>query len=44
MSNQGLTGIGSIIFRDEESLLSAIKDEDPHVYYQESYSPLQRRY
>ena len=30
----GLTGIGSIIFRDEESLLSAIEDENPHVYYQ----------
>ena len=35
----GLTGIGSIIFRDEESLLSAIKDEDPHVYYQNVIAP-----
>jgi len=35
----GLTGIGSIIFRDEESLLSAIKDEDPHVYYQKVIAP-----
>ena len=25
----GLTGIGSIIFRDEESIISAVKDEDP---------------
>ena len=35
----GLTGIGSIIFRDEESLLSATKDEDPHVYYQKVIAP-----
>ena len=35
----GLTGIGSIIFRDEESLLSAIKDEDPHTYYQKVIAP-----
>ena len=35
----GLTGIGSIIFRDEESLLSAIKDEDPHVYYKRVIAP-----
>ena len=35
----GLTGIGSIIFRDEESLLSAIKDEDPTCYYQKVIAP-----
>ena len=35
----GLTGIGSIIFRDEESLLSAIEDENPHVYYQKVIAP-----
>lgn len=35
----GLTGIGSIIFRDEESLLSATKDEDPHLYYQKVIAP-----
>ena len=29
----GLTGIGSIVFRDEESLISAVKDEDPHQFY-----------
>ena len=29
----GLTGIGSIIFRDEETLISAIKNENPHAYY-----------
>jgi lipopolysaccharide/colanic/teichoic acid biosynthesis glycosyltransferase len=35
----GLTGIGSIIFRDEESLISAIKDEDPHTYYKRIIAP-----
>jgi len=35
----GLTGVGSIIFRDEESLLSSIKDEDPHTYYQKVIAP-----
>ena len=29
----GLTGIGSIIFRDEESIVSNINDEDPHIFY-----------
>ena len=29
----GLTSIGSIVFRDEETLISAIKDENPHAYY-----------
>ena len=29
----GLTGIGSIIFRDEESIISAVTDEDPHDFY-----------
>lgn len=29
----GLTGIGSIIFRDEESIISAVKGEDPHEFY-----------
>ena len=29
----GLTGIGSIIFRDEESIISSVKDEDPHDFY-----------
>ena len=29
----GLTGIGSIIFRDEESIISAVTDEDPHEFY-----------
>ena len=29
----GLTGIGSIVFRDEESLISGVNDEDPHDFY-----------
>ena len=35
----GLTGIGSIIFRDEESLISAIKNEDPHDFYKRIIAP-----
>ena len=35
----GLTGIGSIIFRDEETLISAIKNENPHAYYQKVIAP-----
>ena len=35
----GLTGIGSIIFRDEESIISSIKDEDPHAYYERIIAP-----
>ena len=35
----GLTGIGSIIFRDEESLISSIKDEDPHEFYKRVIAP-----
>ena len=35
----GLTGIGSIIFRDEESIISAVKDEDPHEYYKRVIAP-----
>lgn len=35
----GLTGIGSIVFRDEESLISAIKDEDHHKFYKRVISP-----
>ena len=35
----GLTGIGSIIFRDEESIISAIKDEDPHKFYKRVIAP-----
>ena len=35
----GLTGIGSIIFRDEESLISSVKDEDYHEFYKKFIAP-----
>ena len=36
----GLTGIGSIVFRDEESLISlAAIDEDPHDFYKRVIAP-----
>jgi lipopolysaccharide/colanic/teichoic acid biosynthesis glycosyltransferase len=35
----GLTGIGSIIFRDEESIISSITDEDPHEFYKRVIAP-----
>ncbi len=35
----GLTGIGSIIFRDEESIISSIEDEDPHEFYKRVIAP-----
>ena len=35
----GLTGIGSIVFRDEESLISSAKDEDPHEFYKRVIAP-----
>lgn len=35
----GLTGIGSIVFRDEESIVSNVKDEDPHVYFKRVIAP-----
>jgi lipopolysaccharide/colanic/teichoic acid biosynthesis glycosyltransferase len=36
----GLTGIGSIVFRDEESLISsASKKENPHDYYKRVIAP-----
>lgn len=34
----GLTGIGSIVFRDEESLISN-SNLDPHTYYQNTIAP-----
>lgn len=36
----GLTGIGSIVFRDEESLISNSNISDPHVFYKNEISPL----
>ena len=35
----GLTGIGSIIFRDEESIISDVRDEDPHEFYKRVIAP-----
>ena len=35
----GLTGVGSIIFRDEESIISAVKKEDPHEFYKRVIAP-----
>lgn len=35
----GLTGIGSIIFRDEESIISAVTEEDPHEFYRRVIAP-----
>ena len=35
----GLTGIGSIIFRDEESIISSVKNEDPHDFYKRVIAP-----
>lgn len=35
----GLTGIGSIIFRDEESIISVVTDEDPHEFYKRVIAP-----
>jgi lipopolysaccharide/colanic/teichoic acid biosynthesis glycosyltransferase len=35
----GLTGIGSIIFRDEEAIISNVNDEDPHEFYRRVIAP-----
>ena len=35
----GLTGIGSIVFRDEESLISSVNDEDYHEFYKRVIAP-----
>ena len=35
----GLTGIGSIVFRDEESIFSTVTDEDPHEFYKRVIAP-----
>ena len=35
----GLTGIGSIVFRDEETLISNAKGEDPHEFYMRVIAP-----
>lgn len=35
----GLTGIGSILFRDEEALISAVEGEDYHEFYKSVIAP-----
>ena len=35
----GLTGIGSIVFRDEETIISAVSKEDPHEFYKRVIAP-----
>ena len=35
----GITGIGSIVFRDEELLISKNSEMDPHEYYQKYIAP-----
>lgn len=35
----GLTGIGSIVFRDEEKIISQISDDDPHIFYKRVIAP-----
>ena len=38
-SKPGLTGIGSVVFRDEESLISSSNYKDPHVFYKNVIAP-----
>jgi len=35
----GITGIGSILFRDEEAIISAVSDEDPFEFYKRIIAP-----
>ena len=35
----GLTGIGSVVFRDEEAIISELKNEDPHEFYKRVIAP-----
>lgn len=35
----GITGIGSIVFRDEESLFESSNEKDPHVFYKNVIAP-----
>ena len=35
----GLTGIGSIIFRDEESIISKEVNQNPHDFYEKNIAP-----
>jgi lipopolysaccharide/colanic/teichoic acid biosynthesis glycosyltransferase len=35
----GLTGIGSIVLRDEETIISSVTEEDPHEFYKRVIAP-----
>jgi lipopolysaccharide/colanic/teichoic acid biosynthesis glycosyltransferase len=35
----GLTGIGSVVFRDEESMISAVANENHHEFYKRVIAP-----
>ena len=35
----GITGIGSILFRDEEAIISAVSNEDPFEFYKRIIAP-----
>lgn len=35
----GITGIGSVVFRDEESFFELSKEDDPHVFYKKEIAP-----
>ena len=35
----GLTGLGSVVFRDEESMISAVANENPHEFYKRVIAP-----
>ena len=35
----GITGIGSIVFRDEEGLFETSTEKDPHVFYKNKIAP-----
>ena len=38
-SKPGITGIGSLVFRDEEGLFETSTEEDPHVFYKKVIAP-----
>ncbi len=38
-SKPGITGIGSIVFRDEEGLFEHAAEKDPHIFYKNSIAP-----
>ena len=39
LSKPGLTGIGSIVFRDEEDILSSLNNANPHEFYGKFIAP-----